>query len=349
MTDPIKLRQILINLLGNSVKFTPEGSISLRTAEVTKGQLRFEIEDTGMGISEEKLKDIFDPFKQAEGGETEGGTGLGLAISRRIAEALDGSLTATSELDDGSCFTLTLPLVETDEIKEEGFSVTAPHTHTSFSLPPEMKRSVLIADDRETNRDILNQLLTEAGFEAVLVTDGDEAIDILREREFDIILCDVRMPRMNGIEVVKEIRRDPKLKHNLIFAVTASVFPEFREKALDAGFDDFLMKPISVAELAAKMAKAMEIEFVQLHLNEDDDPVADLDPMELFEVLPEDIATQLAHAAKVRNMTKLNEIATTLLSDEATSGAGHHLEGLIVTFNFGGLQEIATTLSPDVA
>ena len=101
-TDPIKLRQVLINLLGNSVKFTPAGSVTLRVAEVSKGQLRFDIEDTGMGIILEKFADIFEPFKQAEAGESEGGTGLGLAISRRIAEALGGTLTATSELGEGS-------------------------------------------------------------------------------------------------------------------------------------------------------------------------------------------------------------------------------------------------------
>jgi len=346
ITDPIKLRQVLINLLGNSVKFTPEGAVTLRVAEAGKGRLRFDIEDTGMGVTPEKLGDIFEPFKQAEAGESEGGTGLGLAISRRIAEALSGTLTAASEIGEGSCFTLTLPLKETDEIKGSDFSVTTPDSRASFRLPKGENRSVLIADDRETNRDILDQLLTEAGFETMLVDDGDVALDRLREREFDLFLCDVRMPRMNGIDVIKEIRRDEKLKSNIVFAVTASVFPEFRDKALDAGFDDFLMKPLRVAELEQKMAKVLDIEFVHLSSSDDDSPVGEIDPVELFAALPDEIIRGLADAAKVRNLTKLTEIANNLLEDEQTSIAGHHLKGLILTFDFAALQALIDDLLP---
>lgn len=344
VTDPMKLRQVLINLLGNSVKFTAEGAVSLRVAEAKKGELRFEIEDTGMGIEPDKLKDIFDPFKQAEGGESEGGTGLGLAISRRIAEALGGSLSANSEYGEGSCFTLVIPLKETDEINGSDFSVATPDSHASFCLPPGEKRSVLIADDRETNRDILNQILTDAGFETVLADDGDVALDRLRERAFDIFLCDVRMPRMNGIEVVKEIRQDEKLKASKVFAVTASVFPEFRDKALEAGFDEFLMKPLRVSELAQKMSKILDIEFIQLTDDEDIAVGGAIDPMEIFEELPQELIDELAAAAKVRNLTKLNKIASGLLEDEQTAVAGHHLEGMVVTFDFAGLQALVDEL-----
>ncbi|MEM7144181.1 MAG: ATP-binding protein [Verrucomicrobiota bacterium] len=351
ITDPIKLRQVLINLLGNSVKFTHEGAVALRVAESPKHFLRFEVEDTGMGIAEEKLNAIFEPFKQAEGGESEGGTGLGLAISRRIAQAFGGDLTATSELGEGSIFTLSLPLDETEEIKGATSAGAAPSatssSHTSFALPPGESRSALIADDRETNRDILNQILTEAGFETVLATDGDEALDRLRERDFDIFLCDVRMPRMNGIDVVKEVRRDEKLKANKVIAVTASVFPEFRHKALDAGFDDFLMKPLRVSELVEKLTTILDIEFITLADNdedEDSDTASEIDPAELFEDLPDEIAADLAAAAKVRNLTKLGDIAKALLENENTTPAGRHLENLLAAFDFDGLSSIADTL-----
>jgi PAS domain S-box-containing protein len=347
VTDPIKLRQILVNLLGNSVKFTPEGAITLRVAEAPKGMLRFDVEDTGMGIGPEKLVEIFEPFKQAEGGETEGGTGLGLAISRRIAEALGGSLTATSELGDGSCFTLIIPLEETDELKAEGFSVTAPGSDVHFRLPEGEKRSVLIADDRETNRDILDQVLTDAGFETVLATDGDEALEELRKRDFDIFLCDVRMPRMNGIEVVKEIRRDEKLKKAKVFAVTASVFPEFRDQALEAGFDEFLMKPLRVSELAQKMAKILDIEF-EGGVAERDEPgsAGEEDPVKLIGGLSSEVIGELAAAAKVSNLTKLSELAARLVEDEKTVEAGRYLEGLIGAFDFAGLQALVDEVAP---
>ncbi len=348
VTDPMKLRQILINLLGNSIKFTQEGVVRLRISESTEGKLCFDVEDTGMGIGAEKLKEIFDPFKQAEGGETEGGTGLGLAISRRIAEALGGSLNATSELGEGSCFTLTLPLEETESLKGSDFSSVAPdETDVTFRLPGGEKRSVLIADDRETNRDILDQIMTGAGFETVLATDGDEALDRMRERDFDIVLCDVRMPRMSGIEVVKEIRRDPKLQKAKIFAVTASVFPEFRDEAIKAGFDDFLMKPLRVAELAQKMSKILNIEFEsgRVPADEADDSTGDLAELVSVAALDESTARELVAASKVRNLTKLGELAERLKAEEQTSGLGGHLEGLVAEFDFSGLQALGECLA----
>ena len=347
ITDPIKLRQVLINLLGNSVKFTPEGSISLRVSEAEKGELHFEVADTGMGIAPEKLQGIFEPFKQDEGGRIEGGTGLGLAISRRIAEALGGSLTATSELGEGSCFRLVLPLEETDELKGSNYTPLAGEIDVHFRLPEGVKKSVLVADDRETNREILEQVLEDAGFETVMTTDGDEALEELRKRDFDIFLCDVRMPRMNGIEVVQEIRRDEALKDQLVFAVTASVFPEFQQKALDAGFDDFLMKPLRVAELAQKMSETLGIEFEggsELQEELAAEAAGERNPAEMFQELPVEILQELIAAAKVRNLTKLGAIASQLLENEQTSVAGHHLEGLIVTFDFDGLKSIVDHL-----
>ncbi|MGI9240580.1 MAG: ATP-binding protein, partial [Verrucomicrobiales bacterium] len=342
VTDPMKLSQVLINLLGNATKFTPDGTVSLRVSEAVKGELRFDVDDTGMGIGEEKLQEIFEPFKQAEGGETEGGTGLGLAISSRIAEALGGSLTATSELGDGSCFTLTIPLHETDDLKGEDFSVTVPGFDVHFRLPEGETRSVLIADDRETNREILDQILTDAGFETVLVDDGDVALERMRERDFDVFLCDVRMPRMNGIEVIKAIRADNELASAKVFAVTASVFPEFRDQALDAGFDEFLMKPLRVAELAQKLGKVLDLEFEGEPDPQPDQACAGAggDPSELIAELPGDLLEELAEAAKGRNLTRLSAIVSSLLEDEQTSAAGQHLESMVMAFDFDALQQM---------
>ncbi|MEM8952904.1 MAG: ATP-binding protein [Verrucomicrobiota bacterium] len=353
LVDPMKLRQVLINLLGNSVKFTHAGAVTLRVAESPKHVLRFEVEDTGIGIAPEKLNAIFEPFKQAEGGEAEGGTGLGLAISRRIAEAFGGNLTATSELGEGSQFALSLPLKQTDDIKGTIPASTASFqtdSNVSFRLPPSESRSALIADDRETNRDILNQILTNAGFETVLATDGDEALDRLRERPFDVFLCDVRMPRMNGIDVVKAVRRDEQLKSNKVIAVTASVFPEFRHRALEAGFDDFLMKPLRVSELVEKLSSILDLKFTTIAIEGGkDNAIRDIDPTEHFENLPADITSELAAAAKVRNLTKLGEIAASLVRTEDTAPAGQHLEHLLAAFDFDGLRIIADTLEQSSA
>lgn len=341
VTDPMKLRQILINLLGNATKFTSDGGITLRVAEKPKMTLSFEIEDTGMGISENKLTEIFEPFKQAEGGIIEGGTGLGLAISRRIAEALGGDLTATSELGEGSCFTLTIPLVEADDLKGSTSISTLPNKDVFFHLTGNERHSVLIADDRETNRDILDQIMTGAGFDTVLVTDGDDALDSMREQAFDVVLLDIRMPRMNGIEVIKEIRKDDALKSLTVFAITASVFPEFQEHAIDAGFDDFLMKPLRVSELAEKLSNHFKIDLDQDQPSIDETPeVGALD----FGALSERQQEELAEAARLKNLTKLNALAAALSEQEDTSAAGKHLKELITDFDFAGLAAVVESL-----
>ncbi len=344
ITDPMKLRQVLINLLGNSVKFTQEGRISLKVAEQPKGTLRFDVEDTGMGIASDKLAAIFNPFQQDEGGKTEGGTGLGLAISRRISEALGGSLEATSELGEGSTFTVTHPLEETDEIKEGGFSAVASESSVYFKLPEGASCKVLVADDREANREILDQILTGSGFETVLTNDGVEALEELRKQEFDIFLCDVRMPRMNGLEVVREVRKDEKLKSSIVFAVTASVFPEFQNQAKEAGFDEFVMKPIRVAELAEKMSKSLGIEFVyeDTESGAADGEGDDLNGM--FAAVTGELRSEVQEAARLKNLTKVGALAKQLKESEGTSAAGQHLEELVATFNFAGFDDVVSAL-----
>ncbi|MEM8952896.1 MAG: ATP-binding protein [Verrucomicrobiota bacterium] len=345
VTDPIKLRQVLINLLGNSIKFTTAGSITLTVFRHDQESLRFDVEDTGMGISAAELSHIFEPFKQADGGENEGGTGLGLSISRRIAEALGGSLSASSEVGEGSCFSLTLPLEEAENFKGSDFTIATPESHASFCLPPGEKRSVLIADDRETNRDILNQILADAGFDTVVTTDGDEALEAIRKRPFDVFLCDIRMPRMDGLQVIKQIRQDNQLKHTIVLAVTADVFPEFRERALAAGFDDLIMKPLRVSELAQKLSKFLKVEFVTFNLSPNSAPTPGNDPAELFETLSEDKIEQITAAAKVRNFTRIGALAKSLLEEEETAAAGHHLLDLVAAFDVDGIKTIADTLN----
>ena len=263
ITDASKVRQVLVNLVGNAIKFTPEGgTVSLKVDETTNHTYRFRIEDNGIGMSEEDMAVIFDPFKQVAAGKAEGGTGLGLAICIRIAQLLGGDLTVSSKLGEGSTFDFAIPMEQTDSLDMSAMGSSELDT-SHYSLPEGKSYRILLADDRPVNLDILKQMLEAMGFETVLADDGDTALEILESgKKIDLFLSDVRMPRMNGIALVEEIRKSKTLKKLKVVAVTASVFPEFREKAVEAGFNAFLPKPFRAAELVKVLQEQLKIELV---------------------------------------------------------------------------------------
>ena len=343
-TDAAKLRQILVNLLGNAVKFTAGGAVSLRVVEAPTGTLRFEVCDSGVGIADDEIEVIFDPFKQVEAGKAAGGTGLGLAITKRLAEMLGGALEVKSKLGEGSTFTLTIPLVEVHDAAigalEDG------EAEGAFAvLAPGQDLNILVVDDRETNRDILEQLLGDMGFRVALAGDGQEALDAIREGEpFDLVLMDVRMPRMNGIDATRHIREDERTKHLKVIAVTASVFPQFEDKAAEAGFDDYLGKPFRTSELVAKIKTHLGAEFVAGEVPpaaaSARSPEARATP-EAGTELAAGVRDELRAALKIRNLTAINAVAARLEADPATAAAGALIGKLARGFDFKGLAEIA--------
>ncbi|MCX6972282.1 MAG: PAS domain S-box protein, partial [Verrucomicrobia bacterium] len=253
--DERRLRQILLNLLGNAVKFTASGSVVFRIMPDAEGRfLDFSIEDTGIGISPETLPRLFKPFTQANSTTSRrfGGTGLGLVISKRIAEAMGGTLTVTSTPDKGSTFTFRLPL----EISVPSASPAAPTPCDPASTPP--SGLVLVADDEQNSTVLAGKMLQSLGYRAEFAADGAKALKAFEPGKFSAILMDMAMPVMDGLEATAKIRdaeagtecRTP------IIAFTANVMPGDRERCLAAGMDDFLPKPFKRAELAAKIACA---------------------------------------------------------------------------------------------
>ena len=261
VADRAKLRQILINLLGNAVKFTEEGAIGLRVGVRNGSRVVFRVEDSGVGMTEEELAVVFDAFRQAEGGRKSGGTGLGLAICTRLAEHMGGELTVESEPGRGSVFTLDLPLREADPGSVS--DATPSEVARGSTLAPGRRPVVLVADDLQVNRDVLEQLLTDIGFAVETVDDGDVALERAGEGAYDLILMDVQMPRMSGTQAVARMREMPGLADLPIIAVTASVFPEFRREALAAGFTDFLGKPFHLDQLLALLHRHLDVEWVE--------------------------------------------------------------------------------------
>jgi CheY-like chemotaxis protein len=249
-TDEGKLRQVLINLVGNAVKFTEEGGIALRIGaqrgDGGKMDLLFEVEDTGPGIAEDEIERLFKAFEQTRSGLRSGGTGLGLALSRGFVQIMGGSLSVSSTAGKGSIFMFTIPI---QEGKEEEAERKESRRRVLRLKPGQEEIRVLIADDRDTNRTLLSRMLNAVGFKTREVVNGAEAVEVCQGWKPRVILMDMTMPVMDGYEAMRLIKATPYGKKTAIIAVTASAFEEDRQRVLAAGADGYLAKPFKEAEL----------------------------------------------------------------------------------------------------
>lgn len=249
--DSKRLKQILLNLITNAIKFTKEGSVSIKVKRIESREasdtITIIISDTGIGIEKENINDIFDSFKQSQTVITKeyGGTGLGLAIVKQLAEAMGGSIAVQSELYKGSEFTLTLPFERITKAPTKPIDDTA-------EIPIIRSSKILAVDDNEMNLILLKKMLSVYDSELNLAEDGFEALKIIGEQKLDIILMDLQMPGLSGLEVYDEIMKNDTYKINQdtpFVILTADAFIETRKKALDRGIRAFLTKPIDKEEL----------------------------------------------------------------------------------------------------
>lgn len=249
-----RIRQVLMNLLGNAIKFTDSGYVQLKVYAIDKDLVRFDVIDTGIGIAEDRLTAIFEPFTQADASMSRrfGGTGLGTTISKQLVEIMGGTISATSQIGKGSCFGITLPLQK--GTKKEHLPLDKIN-----NLPP---MQILVADDILQNRDLLQIILTRLGHQVTLVSNGEEALEQFTNHMFDIILMDVQMPKVDGLTATRKIRALEKESNSTatpIIALTASVLEEDRVAAKEAGMDGFSTKPIELAQLTREMARVLNI------------------------------------------------------------------------------------------
>jgi CheY-like chemotaxis protein len=347
LTDPTKLKQVLVNLAGNSVKFTDEGSVTLRVRKVPDTGLQLEVEDTGIGMTPEELEEVFEPFKQAEGGKKSGGTGLGLPISKRLMEALGGKIKVESQPGQGSRFMITHPLVE---VPEQDLSKLVKETLTdqrSLVLAPGQDVTVLVADDLRENRDVLVKLLERVGFDTREARDGKEAVEKLREYDIPVALIDLRMPVMDGMEAAREIRKDPTLKDKVLIAVSASVLSD-KAGAMKAGFDDFIGKPFRASEVFDKIKRHLKVRYT---VSAQEIP-ADSERVRVKagdQKLPPEVAREVARrvqeAVQLGDVSELTAVATELTQrNDSTSPYGEEIARLARAFDFEGLSQLASTL-----
>jgi CheY-like chemotaxis protein/nitrogen-specific signal transduction histidine kinase len=251
--DSVRVSQILLNLLSNAVKFTKAGEIRL-SAGRKDSWLVFEVTDTGIGIPEEQIDRLFQPFEQADTTTTRkfGGTGLGLAISRRLADLMGGTLTATSTVGQGSTFTLRLPLKETDQPVQRGIRTSPSNEKRLSSL------RILAADDNPVNQLVLEDFLTREGAAITIVGDGQQVVDaVSRGDVFDVVLMDVQMPVMDGLEATRRIR---EIAPNLpVIGQTAHALKEEHDKCLAAGMLVTITKPIDIDLLVATVLDHVKV------------------------------------------------------------------------------------------
>jgi PAS domain S-box-containing protein len=247
--DPTRLRQVLNNLISNAIKFTREGRVEIELKALSGGSderlhLGVVVHDTGIGIPEDKLEAIFEPFVQADGSTTRkfGGTGLGLAICRRIVRLMGGDIRA-ERAEPGSRFVFDVMLTRDAEAAAPSSQGTA-----GASLPLPSTRAVLVAEDNEVNVQILRLLLNRLGIGAArYVSDGREALDALQSDHFDLVLMDCLMPEVDGYEATRRLRQ--RGDDTWVIAMTANAMPGDREACLAAGMDDYVAKPLSLASL----------------------------------------------------------------------------------------------------
>jgi signal transduction histidine kinase/CheY-like chemotaxis protein len=342
--DVGKIRQILINLLGNAVKFTNAGNICLRARsqpmveDPARVILQLEVGDTGSGISREQLETIFDSFTQGDSvGDSPRGVGLGLAISRSLVEKMDGEIDVESEPGKGSSFTVTIPLELADA------SILAAHqTHEARIIglkPGQPNRRILVVDDNRDNRALLTSTLDQVGFVSREAADGEAAIEAFLEWRPHLIWMDMRMPVMDGYAATKKIRELPMGKAVKIIAVTAHAFKEHREEILAAGCDDLVRKPFREHEIFDAMARHLGVEY--LHGDVTEAPVSGETPTltaEMLSALPVDILDELREAALTLNRETLLAIIERIGPEAPDTASG--LRTLMGNFQMGRIGDL---------
>ncbi len=333
-TDEKHLREILINLLGNAVKFTHQGQITLRIS-YAQDKMRLDVEDSGSGIPEQELTSIFEPFHQGSSSFYAGGTGLGLSISKRLVDLLEGTLTVKSTPQVGSVFSVELPLQVTQWEEQDQDSLEPP--------PPSIRRvkgyqgarrKVLVVDDIAENRSVLVDFLHPLGFQVAEAVNGKNALAVADTFVPDIILMDLRMPVMNGFDCISALRQQEAFKQSAIIACSASVFHDQQQRAFTLGANDFLEKPLNIMELISSFERHCGIEWIE--------EVSSTGTLGTVVKPPDALLQPLREAVQIGDINRIETLLEALDSDEYAVFRDKGLK-YIQQFNLSALQKLVDT------
>ncbi|NTS78726.1 response regulator [Catenovulum sp. SM1970] len=326
-SDPTRLKQILLNLLSNAVKFTQQGQVSI-ICSVNGDFLNFDVKDTGIGIAQDKLAGLFQDFYQVDKSTTRrfGGTGLGLSISKSLANKLGGDITVSSEVGVGSQFTLSCLLkAGSDECFNHLASLDV--IRSDHVLSP-IKGRVLLAEDHEQNRQLFKLLMENVGLEVETVADGEQAVELAMTDDFDLILMDIHMPKMDGMEALNLMRQSGI--DTQVIALTANVMAHDIKKYLAFGFIDHCAKPIDKYDFIEKVRKYIEVDTdLDLSQVESSQKMKEL-TAEFIDLLPR-YATDLKVAANNHQFELLYKLA-------------HQLHGSAASYGFDDVSSLAADL-----
>jgi signal transduction histidine kinase/CheY-like chemotaxis protein len=347
-TDEVKLRQVLINLLSNAMKFTCEGSVMLRVGSretVSREQgtaseaclvsnphpLYFRVEDTGPGIAPDELDKLFEAFAQTSSGQqSREGTGLGLTISRKFVQLMGGDITVQSTVGQGSVFAFD---VRVAVVQGEDTPTTVPKPEIVGLAPDQSTYRLLIADDQATNRLLLVKLLALPGFELREASNGEEAIAVWETWQPHLIWMDMRMPVLDGYETTRRIKATPRGQQTIVVALTASAFDEERAIVMVAGCDDFVRKPFRTGTIFETMGKHLGVRY--LYANDEPFTVTRTSvalSSEALAMLPPDTLATLRHAAMLGDICLLDQAVETIrCHDEQLANV---LQAMIDAFQF---------------
>jgi signal transduction histidine kinase/CheY-like chemotaxis protein len=328
--DEGKLRQVLINLVGNALKFTDVGEVALRIFRVREGAWRFEVLDTGLGIPPEEQRDVFKPFHQGRGARHQGGTGLGLAIAQRQVELLGGQLELKSDRGAGSRFFFTIPLAAS-----QGAAVESPSR--VLRLSPGCAVRALVVDDNRDNREVLGKMLSRVGCEVHLAADGPGALAAARVHRPLVVFLDLLLPGWSGLETARKLLAAPVAPAPKLIAHTASALALYRAEALAAGCADFIAKPFDCEQVYACLERQLGVRF------ERDEPAAAGVPEPPLEriALPEGMCARLQVAAELHSTTTLKAYLQELrqLGPDACRLADH-IRQLLRSYDMDGIQRL---------
>lgn len=350
-TDESKLRQVLINLLGNAIKFTDRGSVILRAGsqlEKEKLWLTFEVEDTGPGIAPDELSNLFQAFAQTSTGIKSGeGTGLGLSISQKFVQLMGGELTVRSIAGYGSKFAFK---IQASPVQDTDVMTTSPISNKILGLAPNQPQyRILVAEDKSSNRLLLVKLLTEVGFDVREAENGRQAVIVWESWEPHLILMDMRMPVINGYEATKQIRDTLKGQATVIVALTASAFEKDRIIFLGAGCDDFVRKPFEKEQLLHKIASHLGATYLyeepttpgEKNLLNSQEVVDKIELSQQMAEMPLEWVEQLYYAAAQCSDILVDRLIEQIPSENNTLTRA--LTELVYNFRFDRIMELAKT------
>ena len=358
--DEKVIRQVLLNLLSNAVKFTDQGSVVLRVslldsiqtidskkssgAESPRVKVRFEVEDTGIGIEPECQTEIFNPFSQIKPHHQEiEGTGLGLAISKKLVKLMGADLKVKSSQGKGSIFWFDLEITVISDL-----TPSPEITNKTIVGYKGRVRKILVVDDKQDNRSVLVNFLNAFGFEVSEAENGQVCLDKAQEMKPDLILMDLVMPTMNGFEATRRIRKSPTLKNSVIIALSASVFEQDREQSLAEGCDDFVSKPFRINELLKKIEKHLKLEWsYKEEQNLRSEAKADCEPSKTYNNsqinLPMAHIKTLCKLAMMGDIQELLEHLNKLENLKQSSSFISHVRELAKDYDMKGIQDLLET------